>query len=168
MEDHAAAVERARHAGEPEPPQPTLALRMLAVGPSYSEPPLSNSSFHLARWFIHHLAEDAAVDWVTGLARSGRRPHRRLRDLIRRTLHDPNFNLPASKRRFWRLVSSESPWMAGGPGADYIWDLPDLLREPGSDELFQVELAAVRNVSTTLIHPGSAFRLGSSALTPVD
>ena len=25
-----------------------------------------------------------------------------------------------------------------------------------------------RNVSTTLIHPGSAFRLGSSALTLVD
>ena len=29
-------------------------------------------------------------------------------------------------------------------------------------------LAAWRNVSTTLIHPGSAFRLGSSALTLVD
>jgi hypothetical protein len=27
---------------------------------------------------------------------------------------------------------------------------------------------AYRNVSTTLIHPGSAFRLGSSALTLVD
>jgi hypothetical protein len=159
-------VERAHRAREPEPPQPTLALLLLAVGPGYPKPPLSAASFHLAHWLTRHLVADAAVDWVARLARSGRRPHPRLRDLIRRTLNDPNFKLPAPKRRFWRLVSSEAPWMDGGLGAHYIWNLPDLLREPGSEDLFQVELAAVMRPYIRL--SPSTWQISWASLMEVD
>jgi transposase-like protein len=47
---------------------------------------------------------------------------------------------------------------------------PDLVDRPGpvvTDSKIEITLT-LRNVSTTLIHPGSAFRLGSSALSQVD
>lgn len=132
--------ESARRSGEAEPPAPTLSLRSLAVRPEHSGPPLGASSVHLAVWLCRHLPEDAFIDWVTNLFRAGQRLHPRLRDMIRRTLEKPEIELSRSKRRFWRLVSSEAPWMDRGAPADHAWDLPKLMKELGSEDLVKAEL----------------------------
>ncbi|MDW9924705.1 hypothetical protein GOB36_30125 [Sinorhizobium meliloti] len=142
LENHATAVKRARLAGEPVPPEPTVELQLLSVRQAGAEP-LTATSFQLARWLSRHLNEDAAIDWVTGIAESGRRPHPHLRDLIRRRLDDPNLELSVSKRRFWRIASSEALWLDPGNGTSHALDLPTLMREAGNEDLFRAELMAL-------------------------
>jgi hypothetical protein len=166
IEAHASASERARRAGEAGPPAPKLSLRALGVRPRHAEPPLIEAAFQLTRWLCRHLTEDVLVDWITGLAHRGQSPHPRLRELIRGVLDDPKTTLGAAHRRFWRLVSSEAPWMDRGVEPDHAWNLPHLLKEVGSEDLVQAELLALMRPYVRLMP--STWRLNWTGLMEVD
>ena len=73
--------------------------------------------------------------------------------------------------RIYRTEGPSWPFPPAPGGVNAIEVLQSSLDHSKEDPQFRhlvQEILPERNVSTTLIHPGSAFRLGSSALRLVD
>ena len=164
-ERHRKQLAHAEAAREATPVQPDQPLRLLTVTSGHNNPRLTEAAFHLGRWLVRHLDKDTLVDWVSGHARSGRRLHPRLRELIRQTLADGHVVLLQSQRRFWRIISSEGTWTEQGSDPDYVWDLLALLNDGGSKEIATAELLALLRPFVRL--SPSNWRLGWAKLMDV-
>lgn len=70
---------------------------------------LSEVSFHIARWLCEHLESEWFVSWILAKLDRGRRPHPRLRYLIRNRL-EKSPAIAAGFDAFWRIVASEGEW----------------------------------------------------------
>ena len=143
LKAHQQAMTAARDNREPAPPPPSLPVQALVVAPGEASVPFESNAFLLARWLCRRLDEPSVIEWVTEHARSGRRLHPTFRDQVRRSLGSPERTLTPGQRRFWRLVSSEAPWMDHGSGPEIAWTFEALLAEPGSEGVTQVQLLAL-------------------------
>lgn len=119
LDHYRVSLERSKRNGEAQPTPPERPLRSLSVEFGNGSPPLEANAFYAAEWLVHHLDQDALVDWITALSRERRRPHPHLRRLIRQRLREAKLVLPTSKRRFWHLASSEAWWMDAGLDRDW-------------------------------------------------